>query len=569
MTDSTDTPDALLRTALTHHRDGRLAEAEALYRRVLAMDPRQPNALRMLGMIVMDHPGDTEAETLFRRHLEVDPDNPLTLHQLGRVLQGKGQDREAVVAFQRASLGRPDFAPIFNDLAVSLHGLGQRDEALATLDRCLGLDPDYAAAHDNRGMVLYDCRRFMEAAEAHLSALAQTPVEATPERIAILLHFSKAAYEGGELDAAEQACRVILQLDADHADTIDHLAAILDRLLRDDEALALRNRLTRAQGLVRKGRTDHPEATILLLGGAGASHVPTRYLFDPALFATLTLTLVSPDQPDAPLGGVAYEELTGADLAFNTLGEIERDGGQAGAVKALAERLGKPLLNPPARVARTGRDEAPRLFGDIAGLLVPAVRRMTRAEPASFGGPQLIRPGGAHGGKDLVRIETPADLTDYLAKVPYDRFLLTDFHDFKGSHDSYRKYRFIFVDRQPYPYHLAIADRWLVHYWRAEMGRVDWKKAEEEAFLTDWRRVFGPRGTAAVEQVARRLDLDYGGMDCSLLPGGEVLFFEANASMLVHLDDSAAEFPCKHQAVPRIRDAVTRMIRSRVQSAGM
>ncbi len=521
-------------------------------------------------MILMDRPGDPEAEALFLRHLEMDPENPTTLHNLGRLLQGKGEDRDAAALFRRAAAGLPDLAPIFNDLAVSLHRLGQRDEALLALDRALEVDPNYGVAHDNRGMVLYDCHRFMEAAEAHLVALNHTPVEAMSERIAILLHFSKATFEGGELAAAEQACRVILNIDADNAEALDQFAEILDRLLRGDEALSLRNRLTRMQGLVRKGRSDQSEATILLLGGVGASHVPTRYLFDPAVFATTTLILVSPDQPDAPLGSVAYDDLIGADLIFNTLGEVERSGGQVEPVKTLAARLGKPVLNPPDRVARTGRDRVHELFGDIAGLVVPEVRLMTRHEPAdlsSFSGPVLIRPGGAHGGKDLALIKTPPQLTEYLANVPYDRFLLTAFHDFKGAQECYRKYRFIFVDRQPFPYHLAIAESWLVHYWRAEMGRVDWKRREEEAFLTDWRQVFGPKAAAAVDQVAQRLDLDYGGMDCSILPNGEVLFFEANACMLVHLDDAEAEFPYKHQAVPRIRDAVTRMVRNRLGGA--
>jgi hypothetical protein len=236
-------------------------------------------------------------------------------------------------------------------------------------------------------------------------------------------------------------------------------------------------------------------------------------------------------------------------------------------VKTLLARLGKPVFNPPDRVARTGRDRAQELFGDIPGLLGPGVRWMMGddlLDQPSFAYPFLIRPGGTHGGEDLALIQTFSGLAEYLAKVPYDRFLLTDFHDFKGAQDCYRKYRFIFVDRQPFPYHLAIAESWLVHYWRAEMLRADWKKREEEAFLTDWRQVFGFKAATAVEQLAQRMDLDYGGMDCSVLLNGEVLLFEANASMLVHLDGAEAGFPYKHQVIPRIRDAITRMVRNRI-----
>ena len=96
----------------------------------------------------------------------------------------------------------------------------------------------------------------------------------------------------------------------------------------------------------------------------------------------------------------------------------------------------------------------------------------------------------------------------YLAQVPFERFLLIDFHDFKGPGDCYRKYRFIFVDRLPYPYHLAIGDDWMVHYWRARMGRDAWKMREEEAFLDDWRVVFGPVAAAVVDQVGAGAPFD-------------------------------------------------------------
>ncbi len=434
--DSKNTSDALIKSALAHHREGRLTEAEALYRHVLEINPHQPLALSMLGMILMIGPGKAEAELLFLRHLEVDPDNPMTLHNLGQLLQGKGSDRDAVTLFRRAGAGKPDLAPIFNDLAVSLHRLGQWDEALAALDHSLGIDPYFGVAHDNRGVVLYDCHRFREAIEAHQSALSYTPPDALPQRISILLHLSKAAYEATDFLTAEQVCRSILEMDAGNAAAIEYLARVFYRLRCDEEALSLLNRRARTQGLVKNERPEHSEATILVLGGVGASHVPTHYLFDPALFATMTLTLLSPDQPDAPLSGVAYDELTEVDLIFNALGEVEKDGGQVESVKTLTARLGKPILNSPDRVARTGRDRVHELFGDIPGLLVPGVRWMMRDDLLSqfgFTGPFLIRPVGAHGGEDLALIQTSSDLAEYLAKVPYERFLLTDFHDFNGG----------------------------------------------------------------------------------------------------------------------------------------
>jgi glutathione synthase/RimK-type ligase-like ATP-grasp enzyme len=56
----------------------------------------------------------------------------------------------------------------------------------------------------------------------------------------------------------------------------------------------------------------------------------------------------------------------------------------------------------------------------------------------------------------------------------------------------------------------------------------------------------------AINAIGQRLAMDYVGIDFALLPDGRVVVFEANATMVVHLDDCPVTFDYKHQAVPRI-----------------
>jgi hypothetical protein len=42
------------------------------------------------------------------------------------------------------------------------------------------------------------------------------------------------------------------------------------------------------------------------------------------------------------------------------------------------------------------------------------------------------------------------------------------------------------------------------------------------------------------------------------------VLFEANANMLVHLDDPPDRFPYKHRHVPRIFEAMTDLVRRRI-----
>jgi len=554
----------LLREGQAHHLAGRLAEAKTAYCAVLDQNPEHAQAL---GLLALAHAGDLDApetEAVVQRHLALRPFDGASLHLLGQIRARQGDDAEAAGLLERAANWLPKLAPIHNDLGVSLHRLGRTEAALAALDRAIALNPAFATAQANRGDVLHAAGRSDEALDAYLTALNLAAQAPASERASILHAATKAAAKAGRLAAVAAVAEAELARE-DDPDLAEQTASILDGVGRRHEALAIRNRQARAAGLRFAGPADGAGARVLVLGGVGAGHVPVRYLLDTSRLETWSLGMLSPDQADAPLGSVDLETLHGVDLVFNTLGDIDRDGGQHQSARALCARLGKPVLNPPDSIANTGRDNAPALFGDVEGLIVPDVRRTTPEALAAVGvdAPMLVRPAGDHGGDNLTLLRSASDRDAYLAAGPVNDLVETRFHDFRSADGHWRKYRFIFVDRQAFPYHLAIGDDWLVHYWRAEMGRHDWKKAEEERFLADWRGVFGARGVAAVDGVARRLDLDYGGMDCALLDDGRVLFFEANACILVHLDEPPRAFPYKHRFVPPIREAFTRLVLER------
>ncbi len=112
---------------------------------------------------------------------------------------------------------------------------------------------------------------------------------------------------------------------------------------------------------------------------------------------------------------------------------------------------------------------------------------------------------------------------------------------------------------RPYPYHLAIGRPWLLHYKSAAMRADAARRAEEENFLRHPETVLGPRIMAALCTIAATIDLDYAGIDFSLLPDGRLLFFEANATMLVHPEEEAM-FAYKNSAVDAIVNAMGAMI---------
>jgi Tfp pilus assembly protein PilF len=547
--------------ALRHHQAGRKAEAVQLVDRLLAEDPDQPQALLLLGIIRAEGPDLDGAEDLFRRYLKRHPGDALALHNLGKLRQRRGDDAQAVEFFTAANVQRQDFAPNYNDLGASLHRLGRREAALAAFDRAVAIDAAYATALCNRGLLLVEMRRGGEAAKSFQQVLALTADSPSGWHNLGIAHFNL-----DQLDQAEAACRRALALDPAFLEAYLLLAQTLERAHRPDEAQAVRTQWACRQGvLVKPCLGGTPEARILLIGGAGLCNVPTDYLLDRRRFEITVVHVLPPSEPEEDFAAT-LARTPPFDVAFNAVGDADRGSPFLERVANLCRRVTCPILNPPGRIPPTRRDHLPVLLNNIDGLVIPAVTRVAREEARHPGGrPLLVRPVGSHGGLDLERVEDEAQLQAHIAKVPSDAYYLTDFWDYRSPDGAFRKYRLVFIGGEVFPYHLAIANDWLVHYWRAAMTEPF--KREEEAFLADWRSAFPGRLGAAVETIAARLDLDYGGIDCSITRDGRLLLFEANATMLVHLADSPEEFAYKHRYVPRIVEAMSGLVARRIAGA--
>jgi glutathione synthase/RimK-type ligase-like ATP-grasp enzyme len=116
------------------------------------------------------------------------------------------------------------------------------------------------------------------------------------------------------------------------------------------------------------------------------------------------------------------------------------------------------------------------------------------------------------------------------------------------------------IDGHLYPLHLAISSHWKIHYFTAEMAERAEHRAEDAEFLENMPAVLGPRAMAALEQIQTTLGLDYAGIDFGLSPAGDLLLFEANATMVVNPPEPDERWDYRRPAVERIFAAVRRML---------
>jgi predicted O-linked N-acetylglucosamine transferase (SPINDLY family) len=223
--------DQTLAAATALHSSGRLAEAEALYRRVLTAQPNQPEALSNLGAVLTALGRPAEAVASLEKAVTLRPDYADAHGNLGVTLQALGRLEAATAAYRRAIAARPDDPQAHYNLGNVLHLAGRSDEAAAAYRRALLHKPDHVAAHYNLGTTLMALGRLTEAV-----AWLEKAVALKPDYVAALGNLGAAYLHMGEHAAAEACHRRAIEREPGNAEAHRNLLAAL--LYKSDGDLA-------------------------------------------------------------------------------------------------------------------------------------------------------------------------------------------------------------------------------------------------------------------------------------------------------------------------------------------
>ena len=226
-------------------------------------------------------------------------------------------------------------------------------------------------------------------------------------------------------------------------------------------------------------------------------------------------------------------------------------------------------MNSPAAVRLTTRSGNASHLDGLEGVVVPKTHTV-RCEAAGPGWdppyPVLLRTPGFHTGRHFVKVDRAEDLAAAKASLPGELLTAIQYLDARGSDGKSRKYRVMLIDGELYPLHIAVSSHWKIHYFTAEMAEHAAHRAEDEAFLNDMPGVLGPRAMEGLRQIQKRLGLDYAGIDFGLSPSGDILLFEANATMVVNPPEPDEKWDYRRPAVDRIFAAVRRMLLRNVRT---
>jgi tetratricopeptide (TPR) repeat protein len=313
-----------LALAYARHAAGQFREAEDIGRTVIELDPRNAQALHLVGEVALRR-GDVEtalryvgratesqprfaeahntlgaalkaagksdeAMKRYRTAVRLKPDFVDAHSNLGELLMSQRRFEDATVPLRRALLLNPAHVNALNNLGTALFRLDRLQEAIAVLERAVSLRPDFATALSNLGNARRALGDIEHAAEAHARALALSPDRADHH-----VNYANSLRELGDVTGAIAAFRRAIALDPECEAAHNNLGAALLLTeawaegwaefewrwrLGDNPALRTRHRLPLWQGDPLNGRR------ILVWGEQGIGDVILLATMLPDLLAT-------------------------------------------------------------------------------------------------------------------------------------------------------------------------------------------------------------------------------------------------------------------------------------------
>jgi predicted O-linked N-acetylglucosamine transferase (SPINDLY family) len=219
--------------ALSAHRAGHLDDAEAIYRRVLAADRENADALHLLGVLLGERGDHADAVALIRQAIAASPQASLFHNSLGNALREAGQLDLSIAAYQQALRLNAGAGEPWSNLGNALRVAGRLDESLHAHQQATRLLPICAEAQNNLGIT----HRQRGETPAAIAAFEKA-ITLRPDYPQALNNLGSARRAVGDVDAALAALLRAARLQRDSAEIFSNLGNVLKDKGRLDESLA-------------------------------------------------------------------------------------------------------------------------------------------------------------------------------------------------------------------------------------------------------------------------------------------------------------------------------------------
>lgn len=172
---ASDSFQRVLKLAFDAFNQGRFEETEAICRVLMQIEPKDPQTLFLLGMVLHKTQRDQESIKWLSLAAEIQPGEARIHHGLGCARQSLGDHRRAIESFAKCLELEPDRADVCYSLGNARYAVGEIEAAAALFRRAVELNPQDQASWNNLGKSLLESNRLEESLAAYDRVLAIDP----------------------------------------------------------------------------------------------------------------------------------------------------------------------------------------------------------------------------------------------------------------------------------------------------------------------------------------------------------------------------------------------------------
>ena len=169
-----DSVTALIQSGLCYHQQGNFAAAEATYEKALSLEPHNPDALHLAGVVSHQRGDHHQAIDRIQRAINVAP-RAQYHNSLGEALRALQKNEPAIAAYHIAIKLDPHYAAAHHNLGVTLSARGEYHDARASLMHALELEPTDADTLNQLGEVAQTCAELSQALAYFRAAINANP----------------------------------------------------------------------------------------------------------------------------------------------------------------------------------------------------------------------------------------------------------------------------------------------------------------------------------------------------------------------------------------------------------
>ncbi len=209
-----------LKLAMHLHYENEYESAEDIYRKLLEVDPENPNYLHFFGLLRHQQGYSEEGINWIKKALEQEPDYIDAENNLGNIYMQTGHPDLAEQSYRRVIDIAPKFVLAYGNLGVVLNDLGHYHEAIKYLLKAIDFEPTAAHNYHNLGNAYRNIKYYGDAVGMFNKSIELNPLDANA-----YLRLSRTFYLMGEIENSIDVLKRWLNYDPENPIALHMYAA--------------------------------------------------------------------------------------------------------------------------------------------------------------------------------------------------------------------------------------------------------------------------------------------------------------------------------------------------------